>query len=224
MVRHKALQQKEARAIYSKLGFKPTKTRITIDNTTIMCKPSEVYLQAFTRTLRTNLNKRAKTKSFYSHESTSLQLDNFHFGDLLTDLTIHHEGSGTRGDMIDIGIILASSQYTILAFPQEMCDDYNDETSQHHTSPHHDPCNTPLYPEADTLDPSDIVSTSPAPTLILSNTPSYDWTHTKLFDKWICNLNTPEVPTGETEHFEFDMDETIDVSQPPHHHNYRTRR
>ena len=86
-----------------------------------------------------------------------------------------------------------------------MCDDYNDQTSQHHTSPYHDPCNTPLYPEADTLDSSDIVSTSPAPTLILSDTPSYDWTHTKLFDDWICNLNTPEVPTGETEHFEFDI-------------------
>ena len=45
VVRHKALQQKEARAMYSKLGFKPTKTRITIENTNIMCKPSEVYLQ-----------------------------------------------------------------------------------------------------------------------------------------------------------------------------------
>ena len=97
VVRLNALQQKEARDMYSKLGFKPTETRISIDDgdaglVTVTCKPNQVYLKVSTKTLLTNLNKRTNTLSFYSHERTSLQLDNFHFGDLLTDLTIHHEG------------------------------------------------------------------------------------------------------------------------------------
>ena len=62
-----------------------------------------------------------------------------------------------------------------------------------------------------------LLSVPLTPTPILNDTPTYNWTHAELFDDWIYDLNTPDIPTGETDHFDFDIDEAIDEPQPSLH-------
>jgi len=69
-------------------------------------------------------------------------------------------------------------------------------------------------PSSSTL--TTVLPQTPTPIPVPNDTPVYNWTHEELFDNWINDLDTPDIPVGEVDHFNFDETITIDESQPQH--------